>query len=154
MGSGVLNFLTKSVGVAGLGLIAYDAHHAGKIYAPMYEKNHKAEQLSERYLDDMKLDSPSVVKEAAKKRIFNFFVDENISSFFTTIAGYCKGFGSMLVNHVIPFGLAIGTLCLGGIKGKGFGGALSKFCGAGLLAYGSIFLLQEIFGIGKSKSKI
>lgn len=143
MGSGVLNFLTKSVGVAGLGLIAYDAHHAGKIYAPMYEKNHKAEQLSERYLDELKLDSPSVVKEATKKRIFRFFIDENISGFFTTIGGYCKGFGSMLVDNIAPLALAGGTFI-----GKGI---FSKLCGAGLLAYGGIFLLQEFFGIGKAK---
>jgi len=144
MSSGVLNILTKATGAVGAGLILYDAHNAGKIKAPMYEKNHKAEQLSERYLDDMKLDSPSVVKAKAKHHIFKFFVDENISEFFTTINGYCKGFGSMLVNNIIPFVFSLGAL----LSRNGF---ISKFCGAGLLAYGGMFLAQEMFGIGKSK---
>jgi len=38
--------------------------------------------------------------------------------------------------------LVAGTI----LGGKGI---FSKFCGAGLLAYGGIFLAQEMFGIGK-----
>lgn len=139
--SGVVNFLTKSVGVATLGLVAYDAHVAGKIEAPKYEKNHKAESLEEHYFNDMKLDSPSIVKSAVKKEIFKHHVDENLSGFFTSGIGYFNGAFSMLARDFIPLGLAAGTIATKGI--------FSKFCGAGLLAYGGIFLLQEVFGIGK-----
>lgn len=147
MGVNVLNILTKATGAVGAGLILYDAHHAGKIHASAYEKNHKSGQLSELYLDDLRLDSPSVVKAKAKSHIFKFFLDENASGFFTNIIGYVKGFGSMLESNILPLGLALGTF----IGSKGIRGGISKFCGVGLLAYGGIFLAQEIFGIGKSR---
>lgn len=139
----VSNVLTKTVGVIGLGLVAVDAHHAGKHEAGVMEKEHKADSLSKRYMEDQKLDSNSIVKAHAKEHIFKYFLDENLSGFFTAISGYAKGFTETVVNNVIPFGLAVGTL----LTKK----AVSKCFGAGLLAYGGIFLAQEIFGIGKAE---
>lgn len=139
-GPGVLNFLTKSLGAATIGLIAYDAHNAGKIQAPMYRKNYKADQMANLYLHDRKLSSPSVVEDAAKKRIFKYFLDERLTSVFTSAIGYVKGAASIVINNVIPFGLACGTFV-----GKG---AFSKLCGAGILAYGGLFLFQEFTGFG------
>lgn len=144
MGSlNIANVITKSIGVAGLGLIAYDAHCAGKITGPMREKEHKAENLEGQFFNGMNLDSNSAVKAETKKRIFKYFLDENVSGFFTTTAGYLDGFATNLVSNVVPLGLAVGTVLT---KGK-----VSKCFGAGLLAYGGIFLLQEMFGIGKPK---
>lgn len=134
--------LAKSAGVAALGLVAYDSHIAGKIESHAYEKTQKANGITERYLDDLKLDSASTVKSGVKSGLFKYTVDENLTGFFTGIAGYAKGFGSMLVSNVIPFTLSVGALLTKGIA--------SKLCGAGLAAYGGIFLLQEAFGIGKS----
>lgn len=139
----VSNVVAKTVGVIGLGLIGYDSHCAGKMVASSYTKNTKATSLSERYMDDMKLDSPSTVKAGVKKGLFNFSLDENLSGFFTSIAGYAKGFGTMAVGNFIPVGLSLGAVFTKGL--------FSKVCGAGLLAYGGIFLAQEIFGIGKHK---
>lgn len=145
--SGVLNVIAKVAGGIGLGLIAIDAHCAGRIRASSNEKNHKADSLEKRHMEDMKLDSPSVVESAVKKRIFQYSLDENATGFFHNIGGYLKGFGSMFVSHAIPFALAIGTF----VGSRGIRGGFSKFCGAGLIAYGGAFLLREIFGIGKSK---
>lgn len=144
------NLLFKSLGAATVGLIFYDAHHAGKITAPMNEKRHKADRLEERYLDDMKQSSPSVVEAAVKKKIFQYSLDENITPTYNNLTGYLKGFGSMLVSHMVPLVLALGTLAFGGIRDKGAGGFATKFCGLGLIAYGGIFLLREAFGIGKA----
>lgn len=138
------NYLAKGVGYAGLGLVAYDAHKAGVMEASKFEKNHKAESLSHHFMEDMKLDSPSTVKSAIKKRLFHYHMDENLSGFFTSIKGYFKGLSSMLVDGIVPLSLAAGTV----LMPKGF---LSKTFGVGLLAYGGIFLLQEAFGIGKAK---
>jgi hypothetical protein len=141
MKAGVTNFLTKSLGTAALGLIAYDAHHSGAMESSKYEKNHKAETLEEHYFNDMKLNSPSVIEAGVKKEIFKHQVDEDFSGFFLSIAGYIKGAASMLIKHFIPLSLAAGTVITKG--------TFSKFCGAGLLAYGGIFLVQEMFGVGK-----
>lgn len=139
----VTNVLAKTAGVVGLGLVLIDAHTAGKIEAPKNEKNIKTEALTEHYLNDMSLDSPSVVKSAVKKKIFNFYADEHFTDFFTNAGGYINGFSSMLVKNVVPLGLSIGTL----LAPKGI---ITKLFGAGLVVYGGIFLLQEMFGIGKS----
>lgn len=138
------NYIAKGVGVAGLGLIAYDAHKAGQMEASRHEKNEKATSLSEHFMEDMKLDSPSTVKSNLKKRVFQYHMDENFTGFFASAKGYLNGFSSMLVNDIIPLGLAAGTV----LMPKGI---LSKTFGAGLLAYGGIFLLQDVFGIGKPK---
>jgi len=143
----ISNVLTKTVGVIGLGLIGYDAHVAGKIESHAYEKNHKSEQLADHYMEDLKMDSPSAVKAHVKKSIFKYYLDENLSGFFTGIHGYLSGSATKVIGDVIPFGLAVGSL-LGKKGGKNI---FSKFCGAGLLAYGGIFLAQEFFGIGKSE---
>lgn len=142
MSPSITNFITKSVGVAALGLVLYDSHTAGSLEGPKYAKNHKAENLEEHFLNEQKLDSPSIIQAKVKKSIFRHQVDENLSGFFTSIIGYAKGFGSMMIKNFIPLALATGTI----IGGKGI---FSKFCGAGLLAYGGIFLMQEMFGIGK-----
>lgn len=137
----LLNSATKVVGGASIAMIAYDSHEAAKIRASAYAKNHKAEGLAERYMDDLKLESPSTIRGGVKKGLFRYSVDENLTGFFASVAGYFKGLGSMLVRNVVPLTLAAGTFV-----GKGL---FSKMCGAGLIAYGGIFLLQEMFGIGK-----
>ncbi len=144
----VSNVLTKTVGVIGLGLVAYDSHAAGKHEAHAHEKEHKATSLAGRYLEDTKLDSNSMVKAQAKEHIFKYFMDENISGFFGAIKGYTKGFSEVLVSNVVPFALAVGTLLTNKKNSKNI---ISKCFGAGLLAYGGIFLAQEIFGIGKAE---
>lgn len=138
------NYLMKGVGYAGLGLIAIDAHKAGMMESSKFEKNHKAESLADGFMEDMKLDSSSTIKSELKKKVFKYKMDENFTGFFACAKGYIKGFTSLLVNEVVPLGLAVATA----IMPKGI---LSKTFGAGLLAYGGIFLLQEIFGIGKAK---
>lgn len=144
MNGKVLNVLTKTVGAAGLGLVLYDSHHAGKIKAPITEMEGKSKSLSHHYMEDMKLESASKVRAHAKEGIFKYFLDENFSGFFHATSGYIGGFCSMLTTNAIPLALSIGTL----IGGKGI---FSKACGAGLLAYGGIFLAQEALGIGKKE---
>lgn len=139
----ISSVLAKGAGVAGLALIGIDANSAGRAESSKFEKNHKSEALVEHYLADTKLESPSIVKSAVKKRIFQYNVDENFSGFFTSITGYLKGFNSMLVDNVIPLGLSAGALLTKGVA--------SKMFGVGLLVYGGVFLLQEAFGVGKAK---
>lgn len=134
--------ITRSVGAVGTGLILADAHHAAKEHAHMYETKKTTESLQERYFDTLKLETPSKVRDTVKKRIFEFDMDNNIDSFFYSIAGYAKGMGEMLVNNVVPFALSLGAML-------GPKGLISKTCGIGLAAYGLGFLAQEVFRIGK-----
>lgn len=140
--SKLTNYLVKAVGVGGLTLVGYESHSYGKLQATNFATNVKADTLTKQLIENTKLDTPSTIRNSLKKQIFNFHMEEGFSDFFTTTAGYIKGFGTMLVSNVVPLGLSAAT-----IMTKGF---VSKMFGAGLLAYGGIYLLQEIFGIGKS----
>ena len=139
----VTRILTKTVGVVGLGLIGYDAHVAGKIESSSYQKRCTADGVTRAYENTMKLENPSVVEAKGKTAFFNYQLENNLSDFFTGIAGYLKGAGSMLVGNVIPLALSAGTVFTKGLA--------SKACGIGLLAYGGIFFIQNILGIGKPK---
>lgn len=134
-----------AVGGGGLALVAYDAHCYGKAQATNVARTIKTDVLAKQAIADTKMDSPSVVKTKIRKGIFNFYAQERFTDFFTNGAGYVKGAFSMLAQNVIPLGLSVGTLVTKGLA--------SKLCGAGLIAYGGIYLLQEFFGIGKSEHK-
>lgn len=135
------NVLTKAAGTVGLGLILYDSHVAGKYEAASHSKNVTAGQLADGFEMTETLDSPSIVKSKLKNEVFKFHLDENISEFFTKTAGYASGIGSMMMHHVIPLGLSLGTVLT---KGN-----TSRVFGAGLLAYGGIFFIQNVLGFGK-----
>lgn len=138
MRANLLNVLTKVTGAAGLGLVLYDAHKYGKSNSHMDELDHKANQLKSRYMDEMMLDKPSIVKQETKHKIFNFFVHEKMSEPYELAKGYGDGFMTMLTHNVVPFGLSIGALVTRGV--------VSKLCGVGLLVYGAIFLAEEFAG--------
>lgn len=141
MNMNAANFLTKAVGVTGLGLIAYDSHNAGKIESSSYQKHVKANGLTNTYMDTLTLDSPSIVKSKIKNKYMHLRMDENISDFFTGIGGYVKGLSSMLVSNVVPLALSVGAV----VKNK----VVSKASAIGLLAYGGIYVGREVLGIGK-----
>lgn len=130
--------LAKAAGAAGLGLVLYDAHTAGSIEAPRTERNVKENTLQDHFLRNMSQEGPSIVGSEMKKKVFNFYLDENISSPFTSTTGYVKGFSSMLVQNAVPLGLSAAALMT-----RGF---LSKAFGVGLLAYGGMFLFREFLG--------
>lgn len=135
----VTNILTKTLGYGTLALVAYDSHTLGKIEAASHPQKVKASELAGAYMHDLSQETPSVVQSKVKESIFKLRLNENISPFFTGIYGYCKGFGKMLVNNVVPLGLALGTV----VKNP-----FSKFFGIGLAIYGGIYLIQNAFGIG------
>jgi len=139
----VSGVLAKGIGAVGLGLVLYDAHTSGKIESASYEKKCAADMVTGPYLNTMTQDSASVLESRAKKGFSNYMMEENMSGFFTSIGGYFKGVGSMLVSHVVPLGLSIGALA------TRRNSLASRVFGFGLLAYGAVFMLHEVMGIGK-----
>ncbi|MBP7211692.1 hypothetical protein KBA27_02550 [bacterium] len=129
------NVLAKTAGVATLGIIAYDAHHNGKHQSMVTQESYKASSLTDSYLNTMEQESPSIVVSKYKKGLFNVNSDENVTGFFTGIAGYTKGFVKMLAKDVVPLCLALGTFAKPGVISKG-----SAF---GLLGYGIICGIQN-----------
>lgn len=136
-------FLTKGVGVAALGLVGYDAHYAGKIQADLYSSERDAAATKYYLNNSMYLNNLSKVEEGIRDTAYTMELDNSWRRFVNSGIGYIKGFASMLVDHVVPFGLGLATLLT---KGK-----ISKICAGGLGVYAGYELLKNIFGLGVPK---
>ena len=135
--------LAKSAGALALGFVAYDAHTLGKINSDAYAKTQDAKACQKSFNNTMLLTEPSVCMSKAKDFMFNLEVQDNIRHFINSAIGYFKGFGSMLVNEVVPLGLGIGALASKNKKAAyGFG--------IGLAAYGILKFFKDICGFGHS----
>jgi hypothetical protein len=138
--SNLTKYIAKGVGVAALGVVAYDAHVVGKLQSDVYSKTGDANACMETFSNTQYLSSPSVTTSKLKRGVFNWEVENNLRHFINSGIGYFKGFGSMLVNSVVPFGLGLGAL-LG--KGK-----WSKGSAIGLGIYGVVKLFKDVLGFG------
>ncbi len=133
-------YIYKGAGVAALGIIGYDAHVLGKIQSDVYSKTNDADACMEAFSNSQYLTSPSITASKLKKGVFNWEVDSNIRHFVNSAIGYFKGFGTMLVDSVIPLGLGLGAL-LG--KGK-----WAKGSAIGLGVFGIAKLFKDVLGFG------
>lgn len=140
----VVNYVTKGVGVVGALAVLYDAHTLGKIQSSTHQKKVSANIGARAVENTLTQSNPSIIQSKIKKGTSNFLMEERLSGFFTGIGGYLRGFGKMLVNDVVPLGLAVGTLAFKNATA-------SRVCGAGLLAYGLAFVLRDVFGFLKPK---
>ena len=133
-------YLKKGVGLAALGLVAYESHYIGKIQADRYatEKDVKAAAY---YLNNTMYNPDiSPIRQGIKDAAYDFEMDQGWRRFFNLGIGYIKGFGSMLVSNVIPLGLGIATLFT-----KGKASTISAIA-LGIYAAGSA--IKNFFGIG------
>ncbi len=84
--------------------------------------------------------SPSITASNLKKGVFNFEVESNFRHFVNSALGYFKGFGTMLIDSVVPLGLGLGALFGKGIVGKG--------SAIGLGAFAGIKFVKDVLGFG------
>lgn len=136
----VSNLATKAMGAAALGMVLYDSNYAGAIESRSYQRKSNADSVTDVFMENMALDRPSIVQSKLRNKYLKFKMDENFTDFFEIATGYVKGFSSMLVNNVVPFGLSLGALATKGIVSKTFG--------VGLLGYGIVYLLQDVMNFG------
>ncbi len=138
--SNLTKYLAKGAGVTALGIIAYDSHIVGKLQSDVYSKTNDADACMRMLNNTQYLTSPSVTTSKLKKGVFNWEVESNFRNFVNSAIGYFKGFGSMLVNSVVPLGLGLGALF-----GKG---KWSKGSAIGLGIFGVIKLFKDVLGFG------
>lgn len=132
--------LAKGVGAAGIGLLAYDAHHAAKDYSTMNSIRKTTDNVESLYVDTLYLNTPSRVKSKAKKALLNFHMDTGIDTTLYKVTGYLKSLGTSVVENAIPLGLSAIALFSKGV--------VSKASAIGLLGYTAIDFLSE-FGHAK-----
>ena len=135
--------LAKGVGAAGIGLLAYDAHHAAKDYGTMNSIRKTTDNVESLYVDTLYLNTPSRVKSKAKKAILNLHMDTGFDTTFHKITGYFKSLGTSVVENAIPLGLSAIALLSKGI--------VSKASAIGLIGYAAFDFLGE-FGHNKYKN--
>jgi hypothetical protein len=130
----------KLAGIAGLGLVAYDAHYIGKVRADRYacEKDIAA---TDHYVNNaMYTTNLSKSQDGLRTAALHMQLDQGIRRFFNLGIGYLKGFSSMLVEHIVPLGFSAGALLA---KGK-----TQKVCAGGLGLYSAYVIVKNFFGFG------
>ncbi|MBE7712631.1 MAG: hypothetical protein E7Z87_02680 [Cyanobacteria bacterium SIG26] len=138
--------IAKTAGLAGLGLVAYDAHHIGKVNADLYASHRDAVATDYYVNNSMYSTNMSKVQDGIKTKALEMQLNQGWRRFFNTGIGYIKGFGSMIVEHIIPVGLSVAALLT---KGKA-----SKICAGGLGIYAAYEVIRNFFGFGVPKGPL
>lgn len=136
-------YLAKAAGAAAVGMVGYDAHIYGKLQADTYSQSLEADNVGSAFNRTLYQTEPSVLQGKMKKFLFNMEMENNIGDIWNSAVGYLKGFTSMLVSGVVPLGLGLTALLA---KNK----TLAKGAGIGLVAYGAIKFVRDIFGINQN----
>ncbi|MBR1754509.1 hypothetical protein IJ732_06695 [bacterium] len=131
----ISGILAKGAGAAGIGLLAYDAHHEAKEHSQMYSTRKKTDNIESLYYDTLSLSTPSRVKDKAKKAVLDLEMDTNIDTVFYRIGGYVKSLGESVVSKAIPLGLSALALLTKGV--------VSKASALGLAAYAAVDFMGE-----------
>jgi len=136
--------IARAAGIAGLGAVAYDAHHIGNCRADWYAKE-KDVAATDFYLNNtLYSTNMSRIQAGIKETALNMQLNQGWRRFINLGIGYVKGFSSMLVEHVVPFGLSLGALLA---KGKA-----AKVCAGGLGIYAAFEFIRNFFGLGVHRS--
>lgn len=132
--------IARAAGVTGLGAVAYDANHIGNVRADLYASEKDA-AATDYYLNNTLYSSNmSKIQSGIKDAAFKMQLDQGWRRFLNMGIGYIKGFSSMLVEHVVPFGLGLGALLA---RGKA-----AKICAGGLGIYAAFEFVRNFFGLG------
>lgn len=140
IGTTLTKCLVKGVGLAAIGVTAYDSHIMGNLQSDMYAKSKDADACAEAFNNTQYLSSPSQTTAKLKKGVMNVEMESNIRHFINSGIGYFKGFLSTMINNVVPLGLGIGALI-----GKG---KIAKGSAIGLGIYGVCKFFKDVMGFG------
>lgn len=133
-------WVTKGIGAVALGAVAYDAHYLGKIQADLYSSEKDAASTGYYLNNSMYSTNMSKIQEGIKDASYEMELDCGWKRFINEGVGYVKGFTSMLVSHIVPFGLGLGALLSKGLP--------SKICAGGLGIYAGYEFVKNFFGWG------
>ena len=131
-------WVTKGIGIAALGAVAYDAHYIGKVQADLYSSEKDAASTGYYLNNSMYSTNMSKIQEGIKDASYEMELDCGWKRFINEGVGYVKGFTSMLVSHIVPFGLGLGALLSKGLP--------SKICAGGLGIYAGYEFVKNFFG--------
>lgn len=135
------NVLCKTVGLAGMGAILYDAYTLGSIKSKRFAVRESVGNYMDVVASQRTASTDSYVSSAIQDKTADIRMNNRIIPFVGRIKGFVHGTLDSLGNNVIP--VIFSSLAL---LTKGFA---SKVGAWGLVGCGAYVALKEGFGIGK-----
>ena len=137
----IANIACKTVGVAGMSAVLYDAYSLGKQNSQRNLQKVNADHFEKVIADTRTMSSESAMTGAMQKKIANFRMNNPLISAFGSVGGFIGGALNSLGDNIIPTTFASIALAT---KGK-----LSKLGAFGTIGYGIYTVLKEGFGVSK-----
>lgn len=165
IGSVIGKYAIKAAGVAGAGLLAYDAHKRGVGQAEIQKNKKKFEALDYYWDNSRNMPSASHVNAKLKDKLFDLELRNNLRNFVNKGIGYVSGFCNMVAEDIVPWGLSAAAIFLKGSKKVPAPTALdpsavktvmtnrSKVAAIGLGAYALYAFAKNVCGFGVSDKK-
>ena len=136
-------YAIKAGGLAGAGILLYDAHKEGARISNQYAKKREAEMDLYWFDNTRNLIKPSQFNINMKDKLFNWELSQNFTKFVNAGIGYAKGFGSMVCNDVMPWALSAAAIFTKGTA--------AKLSGAALGLYSIYGFAKNVCGLGVSQ---
>jgi len=150
MTQALTKYAIKTAGIAGAGMLLYDAHKEGVRIADINAKKKNADAALDWFDNTRNLNQPSAVNMKLKDKIFNWELTNNLRGFVNTGIGYVKGFAGMMLTDVVPWALSAAALLTKGPSAtcKGTG---AKIAGGALGLYALYGFAKNVCGFGVSQ---
>ena len=138
----VANIICKTVGIAGMSAIVYDAYANGKHHSAV-GKEELSNDVFEKTIATTRTNTDSShISSAMQKKVSNLRMNNPIVPFFGSVKGFVGGFFDSLGDNIIPV-----TLSSVALAAKG---GFQKAGAWGLGIYAVYRIAKESFGVGKT----
>ena len=138
----VSTVVCKTVGVAGMSAVLYDAFALGKANSSRYTQALDADHFEKVHASTRGLDSESQVGSAVQNKVAELRMNNPLIKIFGKTKGFISGALNSLGNNIIPVGFASLALAAKG--------TFSKIGAWGLAGCAVYSVLREGFGFGKN----
>lgn len=135
------NIVCKTVGIAGMSAVLYDAYSLGSKNSKRNMQKVNANHFEKVIADTRTLSSESAVSGAMQKKVADFRMNNPLISIFGTVSGFVSGALNSLGDNIIPAACASIALAAKG--------TLAKVGAWGTAGYGIYTVLKEGFGATK-----
>lgn len=163
IGSVIGKYAVKAAGVAGVGMLTYDAHKRGVRKGEIQRNKAKIDALEYYWENSRYMPSASHVNAKLKDKLYKLELHNNFRNIINRGLGYVSGFCNMVTEDIVPWGLATAAVFLKGSKKvpapttqnpnamKSVMTNRSKIAGIALGAYALYSFATNICGLGTPK---
>jgi len=136
------NIVCKTVGIAGLSAVTYDAYAMAKHHSSAQSAEMTADIFEKTIAAERSNSSASHLTGAMQKKVADLRMKNPIVPIFGKFKGFVEGFISSLGDNIIP--VTCSAIALGAK------GTIQKAGAWGLAIFGAYTVAKEGFGLGKT----